>query len=142
MTREEIILIADFLDYRIVQNDYGKIFIGHMDMLFDNKEMGITKKEYIKLFNNGEYDAWFTHEDAVDFDTDYRELMSIVEEITNNGYEFNIAYDKVTITGVTTFIEGFGDTLIDKIYNCCLDFIKSHHSVSNKNKKLLKQIAQ
>lgn len=140
MTREEIILVADFLGCRIIQNDYGKIFIGHIDM-FDHKEMGITKKELKTNFNAGWHDAWFTHEDAVDFDTDYRELMSIVEEITNNGYEFNIAYDKVTITGVTTFIEGFGDTLINKIYNCCLEFIKSHHSVSNKNKKLLKQIA-
>ena len=89
-------LIAKFMGFRLTYNDYGCLFIGHIDM-FSAEEMDISKRELRKLFNAGHFDAWFIHEDNIKYEISYNEIMEVVEEIESKGYISTI--EKMSLNG-------------------------------------------
>jgi hypothetical protein len=72
--------IAEFLGWKVYDNGHGTLFFGHIDM-FNPEDFECTEGELQDMFNDGHLDAWFYHEDRVEFNTSWDWLIPVVSKI-------------------------------------------------------------
>ena len=139
---EEIKLISTFMGCRLVYNPSGTLFVGHIDM-FDIENFECTKKELKKMFNDGHLDAWFIHQDAIQYDSDWDVLMDIVGAIESLGYTStiekmhgNYEMHRVWFNNTNTYAEvangSRDEEKIQAVYEAVVDFINWYNNTNGK----------
>jgi len=120
-------LIGEFMGWRVYDNGRGVLWYGHRDM-FDHGEDGYncSVEELDKLFNDGELDAWFIHQDVIEYHSSWNDLMPVVEKIEKTGTNVTIGNGECEIT---TWIRGFSRTgvfelKIDAVWHTVIEYIQ------------------
>jgi hypothetical protein len=109
--------IAKFLDYRTYRNKAGTLWIGHINM-FDCENFECTQENLQEMFDEGHLDAWFIPEGHIGFETDWNQLMEVVDKIETI-YDDHHGFFGVYISSDSCCIQG---TKLDIALNPDIDY--------------------